>query len=212
MDSLQRQDSFAVGYFEPLVLVLLLKLCTNYEVNVKIMSSIFIMSVCAGLTSGDLFILANAHRSGIIIFLVIYFLSLQNLAINLLQEEQLTFRLRKKFAVVYTTLILSVGFFFSAFHLTYWALPLMFAIIAMFASVAMFYLTSVLLQSCHLISVSVFGLLAQICVNLACVPGEHAHNIAITIVALMVLVTMVILYFKYISSSENAAGPLVSGM
>lgn len=196
-----RNDSFALGYFEPVILVVLLKWCTRTEVNIKTVAILVSMAICAGVTSGEVHILLNANRNGIIIFLVIFFICLRNIGLNYLHNEGLVIRLRKSVAIPYCFTVLSLGVLLSAFHLTYWALPVMFALISMFASVTMLYMTSTLLENISMISVSVFGLISQICINVVCIPVEHAHNIFISTVGVLLLAGIIVLYFRHTSGT-----------
>ncbi|KAL4217132.1 hypothetical protein ACF0H5_023586 [Mactra antiquata] len=197
-----RNDSFAVGYFEPVMLIILLNWCSREGVPVKAVLVLITMSVIAGWTSGELQILTNANRHGIIIFLVIFFICLRNIALKYLHSEGLVMRCRKKVTICYTFLVLAFGVAMSAFHLTFWALPVMFAILAMFASVTMFYMTSDLLESFSLVTVSVLGLISQICVNVICIPVEHGHNIVISFVGVILLALIVYIYMC-VTSDES---------
>ncbi|XP_053386221.1 uncharacterized protein LOC123538419 isoform X2 [Mercenaria mercenaria] len=191
-----RNDSFAVGYFEPVILVTLLKWCTRNDVNIKMFAILVSMAFCAGITSGETHILLNANRNGIIIFLVIFFICLRNIGLYYLHNEGLVLRFRKSIAIPYSFTVLSVGVIMSAFHLTYWALPVMFALIAMFASVTMLYMTSALLENYSLVSLSVFGLVSQILVNVVCISVEHGHNVLISIIGTFLLAITIGLYIR----------------
>ncbi|XP_052814347.1 uncharacterized protein LOC128241456 isoform X2 [Mya arenaria] len=198
-----RNDSFAVGYFEPVLMILLLKVCTKTEVNLKIGILLIAMSFCAGCTSGEIGILTNANRNGIIIFLVTMFLCMRNIALKRLHEEKVFFKVRKSIAIPYTFVILSFGVILSAFHLTYWALPVMFSLISIFASVSALYCTGVLLESMHVISISVLGLVSQIAINVVSIPVEHKHNVIISMAGALVLFCIIGLYFQTFSNVES---------
>jgi hypothetical protein len=159
------------------------------------------MALIAGMTSGEIQILQNANRNGIIIFLVVFFICLRNIGLKRLHNEGLVIRVRRSVAIPYTATVLSVGVLLSAFHLTYWALPVMFGLISIFASVTMLYITSSLLERFSLVTVSVIGLVSQICVNVLCIPVEHAHNVIISLVGGLLLMCVIIIYFKT-SSTE----------
>lgn len=196
-----RNDSFAVGYFEPVILIILLKWCSRIDVSIKTVTIVVSMALIAGMTSGEIQILQNANRNGIIIFLVVFFICLRNIGLKRLHNEGLVIRVRRSVAIPYTATVLSVGVLLSAFHLTYWALPVMFGLISIFASVTMLYITSSLLERFSLVTVSVIGLVSQICVNVLCIPVEHAHNIIISLVGGLLLICVIIIYFKT-SSTE----------
>ena len=192
-----RNDSFAVGYFEPVILVTLLKWCTRNDVSAKTFVILLSMALCAGITSGETHILLNANRNGIIIFLVIFFICLRNIGLSYLHNEGLVLRFRKSIAIPYSFTVLSVALVMCAFHLTFWALPVMFSLIAMFASVTMLYMTSSLLENYSLVSLSVFGLVSQIFVNVVCIPVEHGHNIFISIIGTLLLIVVIGVYIRY---------------
>lgn len=191
-----RNDSFAVGYFEPVMLIFLLKVCTKSECNIKMVAILTFMSLCAGLTSGQFGILMNTNRNGIIIFLLILFLSMRNIGLKRLHEENVFIKVRRTVAIPYAFSVIFIALVLSTFHLTFWALPVMFAIISMFASVSTLYVTSALLEHMHVISIAVLSLISQICVNVVCIPVEHGHNIVISIAGVLVLVSLIMLYFR----------------
>ena len=191
-----RNDSFAVGYFEPVMMIFLLKVCTKSESNIKMVVILLGMSIFGGFTSGQIGILLNMNRNGIIIFLLILFICMRNIGLKKLHEENVFIKCRKSVAIPYTFGVSFVAIILSTFHLTFWALPVMFAIISMFASVTTLYLTSALLEHMHVISIAVLGLVSQICVNIVCIPVEHGHNILITFVGLLILGALIILHFR----------------
>ena len=203
--SFSRTHSFPIGYFEPVMMVALLKVCTGYDVSVRILSIFILMSVIAGFTSGSMTLIFSASRNGIIIFLVIFFVSLRNIGLKLLQEEYFKVHLRTKVAAPYTVAILCVGFVLSALHLTFWALPVMFSMIAMFSSVAMFYFSFRLLEHCHVTALSMFGLLSQIAINFACMPGNHIHNALVSIGAILILISLIAMYFRFAADTEMSS-------
>jgi hypothetical protein len=96
----------------------------------------------------------------------------------------------------------------SAFHLTFWALPVMFSLIAMFASVTMLYMTSSLLENYSLVSLSVFGLVSQIFVNILCIPVEHGHNIFISIIGALLLIIVIGVYIRFnLKNTQDILSP-----
>lgn len=198
-----RNDSFALGYFEPILLIILLKLCTKTEVNLKIVAVLVAMSFCAGLTSGEFGILLNANRNGIIIFLVVMFICMRNIGLKRLHDERVTLTFRKSVGIPYTVIVISIGVIMCAFHLTDWALPVLFAIVSMFASVTVLYLTSLLLESIHVISIAVLGMGAQICVNIVCIPVEHGHNVFISLLGVILLIVCLAAYVRLCFSAET---------
>lgn len=198
-----RNDSFAVGYFEPVMLLFLLKVCTKSNLQATMVAVMVCMSVCAGVTSGEIGILRNANRNGIIIFLVILFVCMRNITLKRLHEEGVYLKIRRSAAIPYTFGVLFIGVILSAFHLTFWALPVMFAVISVFASVSTLYFTSALLEYMHVISISVLGLVSQICVNIVCIPVEHGHNIFISIIGTLVLISLIYLYFRLFPGKES---------
>lgn len=191
-----RNESFSVGYFEPVVAMLLMKTCTKTEVSAVLGTLLACMSVCAGFISGRIGILFNANRNSIIIFLVILFVSMRNISLQRLHEENVTLKVRKSVAIPYAIGVICIAVVLSAFHLTFWALPVMFAVISVFASVSTLYFTSVLLEKINVLSAAVLGLVSQICVNIICIPVEHAHNIVISIIGTFLLSLLVVLYFQ----------------
>ena len=203
--SFSRTHSFPIGYFEPLMIIALLKVCTGYDVSVRILAIFIAMSIVAGFTSGSLMLIFSASRNGIIIFLVIFFESLRNIGLKLLQEDSVKIHLRHKIAAPYTLSILCVGFILSALHLTDWALPVMFSMIAMFSSVAMFYFSFRLLEHCHVTAISVFGLLSQIAINFACMPGNHLHNALVSFGAILILLGLIAMYFRTAAETEMSS-------
>lgn len=211
-----RNDSFAVGYFEPVIAVMLLKWCTRSDVNIKTFAILVFMAFCAGITSGEVHILLNANRNAIIIFLVIFFICLRNIALSHLHNEGLVLRLRKPVAIPYCLTVMSIAVIMSAFHLTYWALPVMFGLISMFASVTMLYMTSALLENFSILSVSVIGLISQLLINVVCIPVEHAHNVFISAVGLLLLAAIIVYYFRHathnISDSLQTDGKAITNL
>lgn len=206
-----RNDSFAVGYFEPVILVILLKWCTRIDVNIKTVFMLVSMAFFASAISGKLHILLNANRNGIVIFLIIYFICLRNIGLKHLHNEGLVLRIRKSIAIPYCVTVFTAGVIMSAFHLTFWSLPVLFALISMFASVTMLYMASALLEFYSLVSLAVFGLISQICVNVVCIPVEHAHNIFITFSGVILLAVMIGLYFRTPPIQELPEAPLSPG-
>ncbi|XP_060587815.1 uncharacterized protein LOC132743293 isoform X2 [Ruditapes philippinarum] len=205
-----RNDSFAVGYFEPVILVVLLKWCTRIDVSAQTFAILTVMALCAGVTSGEVHILLNTNRNGIIIFLVIFFTCLRNIGLSYLHNDGLVLRFRKSIAIPYSFTILSVALIMSAFHLTFWALPVMFSLIAMFASVTMLYMTSSLLENYSLVSLSVFGLVSQIFVNIVCIPVEHGHNIFISIIGALLLIIVIGVYIRFnLKNTQDILSPQV---
>lgn len=200
--SFSRTHSFPVGYFEPVMMVVLLKICTGYDVSVQIFACLVFISVIAGFTSGSVTHIFSASRNGMIIFLVIFFLSLRNIGLKLLQENTVKMHLRTKVVAPYTLSILSLGFILSALHLTFWALPVMFSMTAMFSSVAMFYFSFRLLEHCHVTAISVFGVLSQMAINVTCMPGLHTHNVLVSFLASLVLLSLTVVYFRLSSDPE----------
>lgn len=205
-----RNDSFAIGYFEPVILIILLKWCSRIDVSFKTVAILVSMAFIAGLTSGEVQILTNANRNGIIIFLVVFFICLRNIGLKRLHNEGLVIRARKSVAIPYTFIVLSVGILLSAFHLTYWALPVMFSLMSMFATVTMLYITSSLLENFSLVTVSVIGLVSQICVNVVCIPVEHAHNVLISFLGGLLLLFVILVYFTTSTTEmiENIPTPV----
>jgi len=207
-----RNDSFAVGYFEPMLMIVLLQKCTKMDVNLKTAGLIIAMAISAGFTSGEFGILLNANRNGIIIFLVIMFTSMRNIALNRLNEEKVFIKVRRSLAVPYFAIVISFGVILSAFHLTFWALPVMFSLISVFASVSVLYFTSLLLESMHVISISVLGLVSQIAVNIVCIPVEHSHNVFISVFGTLLLAAIIGVFLKHFSSDESTELPTIPGM
>ena len=203
--SFSRTHSFAMGYFEPIMMVILLKLCTGYDVSFKIFSCLALISIFAGFTGGRLTQVLHTSRNGLIIFLMTFFLSLRNIGLKLLQEDSVKIKLRTKIFAPYILSILTVGFLLSALHLTFWALPVVFSMVAMFSSVLMFYCSFRLLDHCHVTAVSVIGVMSQMATNLACMPSVYIRNIVVTLMAIAVLVCLVVMYFRLATDSDLTA-------
>ena len=206
--SFSRTHSFAVGYFEPVMMLVLLKMCTGYDVNFQVFSSLVLMSLFAGFSGGNVTQVLYTSRNGLIIFLVIFFLSMRNIGLKLLQTDSVKIKIRTKVLPPYIFSIFILGFLLSALHLTFWALPVIFSMIAMFSSVLMFYFSFHLLEYCHVTAVSVFGLLSQMAVNLACMPGVHTQNLLVTFVSVGAVVCLITMYFRFATETELTSAVL----
>ncbi|KAL3854415.1 hypothetical protein ACJMK2_013685 [Sinanodonta woodiana] len=202
--SLNRKSSFVVGYLEPIVLTMLLRICTGCDVRADIMASLGLVSLGATLSMGDMSAYVNPGRVIIVIFLYIYFISLRNITLKHLKEESVTFSLRKRLIVPYTVGTLILGLISSALYQSDTIIPMLIALMTIFTSVFIFYLTTLMLQLCDISFLSAIGVWTQVSLNFAILTQNYVQSFALSMLGMVLLIGgtyLFLLYSRYMESN-----------
>ncbi|KAK3593484.1 hypothetical protein CHS0354_037005 [Potamilus streckersoni] len=201
--NLNRKSSFVVGYLEPIILTMLLRICTGIDLRAGIMVSLGLVSLGATLSLGDMSAYTNPCREIIVIFLYIFFISLRNITLKHLKEESLTFSPRKRLIVPYTVGTFVLGFISSALYLSEAVIPTMLALMTIYTSVFIFYLTTLMVQLCDISFLSVIGVWTQVLLNFAVLTQNYVHSVSLSMLGVAILIGGTYMLLLYLRDTES---------